>query len=101
VPANAHSLTIIQNNNLICIHYCADPLGDNNHSCVSRFFPQRRPQPGICFIVKGRKTVIKKKENPFLNSVRERDDVFVIDLDTWEYQDAVEKVRSYIKVVSG
>jgi nucleoside-triphosphatase THEP1 len=45
--------------------------------------------------------VIKKKENPFLNSVRERDDVFVIDLDTWEYQDAVEKVRSYIKVVSG
>jgi nucleoside-triphosphatase len=45
--------------------------------------------------------VIKKKENPFLNAVRERDDLFLIDLDTWEYQDAVEKVRSYIKVVSG
>jgi nucleoside-triphosphatase len=40
--------------------------------------------------------VLKKEENMFLNGIRERDDVLVIDLDVWDYQAAVEKVRSFL-----
>ena len=40
--------------------------------------------------------VLKKEENLFLDGIRERGDVFVIDLDIWNYQEAVDKVRSFL-----
>jgi nucleoside-triphosphatase len=40
--------------------------------------------------------VLKKEENPFLDGIRERDDIFVIDLDTWDYQKAVKELRSFL-----
>ncbi|MGB4504533.1 MAG: nucleoside-triphosphatase [Syntrophaceticus sp.] len=40
--------------------------------------------------------VLKKEENLFLDGIRERNDVFVIDLDIWDYQEAVEKVHSFL-----
>lgn len=40
--------------------------------------------------------VMKKEGNPFLDGIRERDDVFVIDLDTWDYRSAVKELRSFL-----
>ncbi|MDR9755612.1 MAG: nucleoside-triphosphatase [Thermacetogeniaceae bacterium] len=40
--------------------------------------------------------VLKKERNPFLDGIRERDDLLIIDLDSWDYQDAVEMVRSFL-----
>jgi nucleoside-triphosphatase len=40
--------------------------------------------------------VLKKEENPFLDGIRKRDDIFVIDLDTWDYQKAVKELRSFL-----
>ncbi len=40
--------------------------------------------------------VLKKEKNPFLDGIRERDDLLVIDLDSWDYQEAVEKVREFL-----
>ena len=40
--------------------------------------------------------VLKKKETPSLMEYGERDDLLIIDLDSWDYQDAVEMVRSFL-----
>jgi len=40
--------------------------------------------------------VIKKEKNPFLDSIRQRDDVLVVDLDSCDYQEAVKKVRDFL-----
>jgi len=40
--------------------------------------------------------VIKKERNPFLDGIRERDDVTVVDLDRWERREAAERVRSFL-----
>ncbi|HHY40021.1 MAG TPA: hypothetical protein GX502_02090 [Syntrophaceticus sp.] len=40
--------------------------------------------------------VLKKERNPFLDRIRQRDDLLVIDLDSWDYQEAVEKVREFL-----
>ncbi|HBG21743.1 MAG: nucleoside-triphosphatase [Syntrophaceticus sp.] len=40
--------------------------------------------------------VLKKEANMFLDVIRERDDLLVIDLDTWDYQDAVKMVRDFL-----
>jgi nucleoside-triphosphatase len=40
--------------------------------------------------------VLKKERNPFLDAIRERDDVMLVDLDREERREAVERVRSFL-----
>lgn len=40
--------------------------------------------------------VLKKEANIFLDGIRERNDLLVIDLDSWHSQDAVKRVRSFL-----
>lgn len=39
---------------------------------------------------------IMSGDDLFLDGIQERDDVFVIDLDTWDYQEAVKELRSFL-----
>lgn len=41
--------------------------------------------------------VLKKEENLFLEEIRERNNVTVVDLDVWDYEDSVRAVRSFLK----
>ncbi len=40
--------------------------------------------------------VLKKEKNPFLDRLRGRDDLLIIDLDSWDYQEAEGKVRQFL-----
>ena len=59
--ADTRYLSVIQNNNLICLTDCGRPLGYQKNSRSLLSLPERPAEPCICGEIKGRSAVIQNQ----------------------------------------